>query len=259
MQQRVNFFIAGVQKGGTTALDAMLRQHPNIEMAKLKEVHFFDNDALDWSASDFVHLHSQFDWARQGVIRGEATPIYTYWPGALMRLKRYNSEARLIVGLRHPTFRAYSHWRMEVTRKAETMGFSEAIRIGRERILGSSSAVHRVYSYVERGFYDNQIRLLKALFPAEQLHFFRTDAMWARPDVELMRIEQFLGVEPRLLPSREYIVPLQSGATTAISAEDVRYLNETFQETIASLGRLTGLSFDDWESPDYVEPMRPDS
>lgn len=46
----VDFFIAGVQKGGTTALDAMLRAHPALQMAARKEVHFFDKDGLDRTA-----------------------------------------------------------------------------------------------------------------------------------------------------------------------------------------------------------------
>ncbi|MCA0448534.1 MAG: sulfotransferase, partial [Proteobacteria bacterium] len=40
---RVDFFIAGVQKGGTTALDHYLRDHPAIQMASVKEVHAFDD------------------------------------------------------------------------------------------------------------------------------------------------------------------------------------------------------------------------
>ena len=36
MTRRIDFMIAGVQKGGTTSLDAYLRQHPGISMAKKK-------------------------------------------------------------------------------------------------------------------------------------------------------------------------------------------------------------------------------
>ena len=42
MARRIDFIIAGVQKAGTTSLDAYLRQHPDICMAKKKEPHFFD-------------------------------------------------------------------------------------------------------------------------------------------------------------------------------------------------------------------------
>ena len=44
LERKVNFLIAGTQKGGTTALDEYLRKHPQICMSTKKEVHFFDED-----------------------------------------------------------------------------------------------------------------------------------------------------------------------------------------------------------------------
>jgi hypothetical protein len=96
-------------------------------MAKVKEVHFFDNEGLDWSKADYSPLHSNFLWDRVDQMRGEATPIYTYWPNALERLRNYNAEAKLIIGFRHPTYRAYSHWRMETGRNAESLDFIQCI------------------------------------------------------------------------------------------------------------------------------------
>ena len=40
----VDFIICGTQKGGTTALYAYLREHPEVCMAERKEVHFFDDE-----------------------------------------------------------------------------------------------------------------------------------------------------------------------------------------------------------------------
>jgi len=82
--ERVQFFIAGVQKAGTTALDSVLRDHPSIQMAGVKEVHHFDDDTIDWSAPDHGRLHAAYDWAAMGAVRGEATPITLYWPNALV-------------------------------------------------------------------------------------------------------------------------------------------------------------------------------
>jgi hypothetical protein len=47
-QARVGFYIVGVQKAGTTALDFFLRRHDAIEMAAGKEAHHFDNEKIDW-------------------------------------------------------------------------------------------------------------------------------------------------------------------------------------------------------------------
>ncbi len=44
--RKIDFVIGGCQKGGTSALDYYLRQHPEIGMAKGKELHFFDNENI---------------------------------------------------------------------------------------------------------------------------------------------------------------------------------------------------------------------
>ncbi|MBU3677355.1 MAG: sulfotransferase, partial [Chitinophagaceae bacterium] len=39
----LDFLIVGAQKSGTTARDRYLRNHPNIGLPNIKELHFFDN------------------------------------------------------------------------------------------------------------------------------------------------------------------------------------------------------------------------
>ena len=41
---RVDFFLIGVQKGGTTALATHFQKQPTIQMARVKEVHYFDDE-----------------------------------------------------------------------------------------------------------------------------------------------------------------------------------------------------------------------
>lgn len=253
--QRIDFFIAGVQKSGTTALDSFLRGHPSVQMASIKEVHFFDNEAVNWDAPAYGLLNDKFDWSSPDVLRGEATPIYTYWPNALHRLQRYNVYAKIIVGLRHPSMRAYSHWRMEMSRNADTLDFGAAIRSGRDRVEYASGGVHRVFSYVERGFYDAQVRKLLSLFPREQLHFFRTDRLFDELHGTLAAIEDFLEVERKLAPTQRYVVPLESSEVAELSSEDRIYLDHLFAPSIEATQSLTGLDLADWLSPHYTEPM----
>src|ERR1700759_4927096 len=100
-EDRVAFIIAGVQKGGTTALFDYLGEEPGLSLSREKEVHFFDDEAQDWAAPDYGAYHAQFA-ADEGRLRGEATPICLYWPNSLKRIRAYNSAMRLIVALRDP-------------------------------------------------------------------------------------------------------------------------------------------------------------
>ena len=255
--ERVQFFIVGAQKSATTALDQMLRQHPAIQMAGVKEPHVFDDETLDWTHPDYRLLHDLYDWDAAGIsLRGEATPIYLYWPQALERLHAYNPQARVIVGLRHPAFRAFSQWRMETKRASDTVRFEEAIGpAGRARVSRSPGGVHRVYSYVERGFYAGQIARLLGLFPREQVFVYRADHLWSDPERVLHGLQDFLGLERRLTPERRYIVPIDTSEYGRIPDAPRIQLLGLFRSDIEATAAVTGVDLGDWLDPAYDEAI----
>lgn len=258
--RRVDFFVIGVQKGGTTALDNFLRMHSCVQMATAKEAHFFDDENVeDWSRPPYRRFHKLFDWSTDNVIRGECTPIYIVWPGSMARLKNYNPSAKLIVGLRHPSFRALSQWRMNRLRGQEQRGFAESIA-DQDRAERSTTpgAAFRVYSYIERGMYDEQIERLFALFDRHQVHFFRTDHLWNDPATVLAAIEKFLGVEAQLhrVAKGTYIVPVDTRNIDYSPTVPPLELTDLFHRSIEHTSNLTGLDLSDWLMPQYREPMR---
>lgn len=255
----VNFFIAGVQKGGTTALDWHLRQHPKIQMAAVKEIHFFDDEFVDWKNADYTRLHQAFKNDAGGYLRGEATPIYTYWPASLERIKHYNRDAKFIVALRHPSLRAYSHWKMEVGRGSDTLSFCKAIDWEvRDRVRAAPRGVHRIFSYVERGFYSEQIERLIGLFPRKQVVFIRTDKLWSNPNRVLNQISDFLEVDRKLKSERSYIVTERAFSQKKIPIEARHALDQLFAHDIRRAAKRANINLDDWLDPAYEEPMRAD-
>jgi hypothetical protein len=257
---QVDFFVAGVQKGGTTALDQMLRRHSSIQMARVKEPHFFDNDAADWNNPDVRSYHDLFDRnAATGILRGEATPIYTFWPRAMERIAEYNPVAKVIMCLRHPSLRAHSHWRMEAARGKEELSFSEAIRVAEYASRSRDyETCQRVYSYLPRGFYAPQVRRLRALFPRQQLLFVRTDELWSKPNQVLAAISTFLGIEPFPSVDRStYHVPFENCLHSSVLKADRWYLDGLFAKDIDETEQLTGVWLSDWKDPGYREPMSP--
>jgi hypothetical protein len=249
----LNFFIVGTQKGGTTALDTYLRLSRHVQMPKVKEIHFFDNETIDWRRPDYQVLCDQFSWtAGSPPCRGEATPIYSYWPNALERLQHYNPRAKLIVCLRQPAFRAYSHWRMETRRGLETLSFEEAIAdVGRRRVRASKGGVHRVFSYVERGFYAPQIARLQRLFPRDQLLFLRTDELWDDPVRVIRRVHAFLGVPPPHSVERNYVTPHDTSDLGDIPERSLLTLNALYADDVERTSKLIGIDLDDWLAADY--------
>jgi hypothetical protein len=251
----VDFFVAGVQKGGTTALDALLRR-AGVAMALQKETHFFDDDGRDWTAPDYGELHKYFTPIGCAP-RGEATPIYSYWPNALERIAGYNPNAKIIFCLRHPSLRAHSQWRMETARGFEYLPFPKAIReAGRQRVRSSEGGVHRNFSYVERGFYSGQARRAISLFGWKHVLFIRTDVLWEAPSAVLSDVCKFLAIPHFARTHRsEYCVPVDARALGSIPWSDRRYLDELYKAEIQETAAVTGLDLNDWLHESYREPM----
>ncbi len=256
---KVDFFIVGVQKGATTALVEYLRDHSSLQIPAVKEVHFFDNENIDWQRPDYDQLHAYFCWDDPAVLaRGDATPITIYWPHAVERLHRYNPAARIVLILRHPTFRANSHWRMERVHEAEALDFGDAVsEIGRSRVRQAPSGADRNFSYVERSLYAGQVRRLLRYFPRRQILFLRTEDLWLETQKTITCVESFIGVPNQLEVASRYIVPVYTTQVGIMDSGVRAKLDSLFAPDIVETERLTGLDLSHWRRPDYQEPMLP--
>lgn len=241
MKPLVDLVVIGVQKAGTTALFDYLQEHPGFSLARTKEVHFFDDESVDWQSPDYGLYHQHFDLTT-GRVHAEATPIYIYWPNSLERLRAYNPAARLVLMLRDPVERAWSHWRMETSRGAESKPFAWCIREGRARLFESTPwGYHREFSYVERGFYGEQVERLFAIFPREQVLILTADELRGDPNAALKRVSDFAGAgAPPVVAHRDVHVGQQLGR---VNAADVQFLRQLYARDAARLADLTGVHF----------------
>lgn len=238
-ERKLDFLIAGVQKGGTTALWSFMKKHPQIQFGKQKELHFFDDESLDWSRPPLKLLHSQYECFGDKLL-GDSTPIYTYWPPSVSRIRDYNVGIKIIVILRNPIQRAFSHWRMEISRKAETLCFGKAIREGRRRVLHGTEIVgcHRVFSYVERGFYLEQLERLRSSFPSHQILLLRNSDLRRHHHETLDKVCDFLEVDRfQDYPPREVVFSKQTVGVDAMDTEDEVFLRRLYRSELEMLRR----------------------
>lgn len=253
--QPIDLFIIGAQKAGTTALHKLLSAHPQISMAPAKELHFFDNEERDWTTteySDLAHVLPAGDLP----VRGEATPIYSYWPNAIQRIKLLAPDSKLIMLLRHPVHRAYSHWKMEVARAQEPMSFEMATGAeGRRRIEKRGTKADRVFSYVERGFYSWQIKNLYDHFPKENVLLLLTDSLWEDQPSTIANIERFLGLKSGGLVAREYTVMANTDIGQTISPDTYRTLLNLYNADILETAEVSGFDLSHWLAADYREAV----
>lgn len=249
--RRIDLFVAGAQKCATTTLHAYLCQHPAMSPPVTKELHFFDNDQLDWGRPDYGALDRSFAPGDDGRMRYDATPIYGYWPPALGRIRSYHPGARLIFLFRDPLARAWSHWCMEFARGHEDMPFADAIRHGRARLARArrDDAAWRHFSYVERGYYGAQVARALRLFPRHQLLFLKTEDFARDHRATLARVAAFLGIAPFAdgPPLRENARAPCALPAWPTMADRALVLGE-MRHDLALFARLTGMDIREWRA-----------
>lgn len=205
-----DFYIIGTAKAGSTTLFKHLARHPQIERSFRKEVHYFDRNferGENWYRAHFP-FRAALDRGSSGRrrrITGEGTPYYVFHPCAAERIHALDARAKLILILRNPVERAYSHYQQNVNRDRETLSFEEAIedegkRIGGEveRLLSGELAYsfnHQHYSYVARGLYLKQIEDWLRFFPREQLLVLFTEELGSMPQRVMDETTGFLGID----------------------------------------------------------------
>lgn len=241
----VNFIICGAQKGGTSALDGYLREHPSICMADQKEVHFFDNDAMfQKNTVDYAQYHSFYKPQPTHKLVGEATPVYMYWHDAAKRMWQYNPELKLLIVLRNPIDRAYSHWNMQRTRKKDSLLFWDAIHQEAKRCKKNLPYQHRLYSYIDRGFYSEQLRRLFRFFPKENILILKNEYLRDEPEkclqqvCEFLEVEHYESVSHKEIHSRPY--------TSQMSEKEREYLRSVYEFDIRQVERMLDWDCSSW-------------
>jgi len=207
-----DYLVIGTKRGGTTSLQQYLTAHPDVlEPKAAKASHYFDvNHDKGWSWYR-AHFPRQ-SWmdnqraAGRPVVVGEASPYYCFHPLALGRIAEQLPSVRMIIVLRDPVERAWSHYSYEVARGNEELSFADAVDAEPARLAGVEERIRagaikddrhwRLHSYLRRGHYEEQIAAVHRLFPADQLHVVVSEELFARPLVVMNKVFDFLAVGP---------------------------------------------------------------
>jgi hypothetical protein len=248
-----DFLIIGAQKGGTTALYAYLRWHPQITGPSFKEVSFFDRHYARGEGWYRAHLPAR---PRHWLVRqrhgrwpavGEASPSYLFHPLAPQRVAGLMPSAKLIAVLRNPVDRAFSHYQHEVALGREQLSFEDALdredermRGEVERMLEDASYFSHAwwnYTYVARGRYAEQLERWFAAFPPEQLLVLLSEELLEQPAETYARVLDFLRVDRHTLRSFPRIFAREYDEMSAATRER---LEREFAEPNRRLAELLG-------------------
>jgi len=239
--------ILGAMKSGTSSLHYYLVQQPGVIEPLRKEVHYFDVNFDRGEAWYRAHF------GRVGVAGHnlDSSPYYLFHPAVPRRLQALLPQAKLIVLLRDPARRAYSHYWHERDKGREPLSFADAIDAEPERLGNSQqrladgslerSREHRHFSYLARGRYAEQLDRWFAVLPRGQFLILRFEDLARDPLGVLSVTLDFLGL-PRAATvrlearnTRRY--PPMDAATAARLRE---YFEPHNQRLESLLGRSMG-------------------
>ena len=102
-----NTFVIGPPRTGSTSVAAILGQHPDVLVSSPKESSF-----IDLEFRDGVKGYNKYFEARGQKILLDANPHVSWIPYCAERIHMICPHAKIIMTVRHPVERMYSHWRL---------------------------------------------------------------------------------------------------------------------------------------------------
>lgn len=169
---KVNFFIAGAPKSGTTSLYEYLCQHKEIEMCSIKEPDFFSCTALKKEQTYYgndpiqnLEKYNKLFSNKKDLLRGEASVSYLFYDDVAKKIKKYNEKAKIIIILRNPVDRAFSHYLMDYRLGLVSENFEDIIN----KRINHKNALLYYQQYVSVGEYYNQVERYINVFGPEKL------------------------------------------------------------------------------------------
>jgi hypothetical protein len=229
-----NFFIVGAAKCGTTSLYAYLKQHPQVYMSPMKEPHFFSPVAERNGPQRFVDVVTDrdaylalFEGAAGYPAVGEASTSYLGFEETADVIREQVPDARIIILLRDPIERAYSHYLMAVRNGLQNLPFHEVILREREDPrVGWGPAWHR-YTML---YYPGVKRYLDA-FGGERVLVLLTEDLKRDPRGVTRQAVEFLGLDPAPVEDLDlveehnpYRAPRNRLAQSVMASDAVRFV-----------------------------------
>ena len=207
-----DFLVIGAEKAGSSWLWRNLSAHPEIFMPLTKEIHFF-NKTRNWERGPSWYARFFAD-APPGTVRGEATPGYLYSEEAPSRIRELLPNAKLIVSLRDPVERAFSAYRMAISKLHIPPCPFE-------------TALDRYPFLIRNSLYSEALARYFQFFPRENMRILLFHEMMAHRPKTLAELYRFLGVqdcfeppglERRHAPSRDTRSSALNAAILGIAA-----------------------------------------
>lgn len=203
MKMKPNLFIVGAPKAGSSFLYEKLKVHPDLFFPATKELNYFSYKDLkessyykDFKIGDLIKYISLFKKGENCKYKVDASVSYFAYPDVVQRLYDFNPEAKIIIILRDPINRAFSHYLMD-----RRMGYAH--RSFLEYIDNEEAFSSHYHQYIHNSFFSKNIATYREVFGKNQVMVMKLENL----DNDISKLFSFLGIKDlsRTISSNEKI------------------------------------------------------
>lgn len=256
------FIIAGAPKCGTTALYRYLLSHPQVlaPSPPSYEIGYFSEHykhELDWYRAWFP-LGTTASWRSRhaggkAIVTCEHTPFYVMHPLAAERIAATLPGAKVIILLRNPVDRAFSHYQHEFRCRQESLGFREAVAMEDQRTagevarmqseLGYRSPEYARHAYLNQGEYRTKVERFFNQLGHDNIMIVQSERLFLQTQEVFDEVVDFLRLDPFRLNG---VKPFNAGSYASLGNVDPELAHELrnhFQSHNESLYSYLGIDF----------------
>lgn len=164
-ENKPNLFIVGAARCGTTSLHNYLKQIPGIYMSELKEPHFFSSEFLPDHYRNVINNEKDYRKLFEGItdekIIGETSPSYFWKYKVASKIYKFTPKGKIIIMLRDPIERAYSHYMMDFNKGIIKIKLKEML----EKLNSKKTiTLDMIPESIQQSFYHDAIKEYVEIF-----------------------------------------------------------------------------------------------
>ena len=231
--RKPNLFLVGAPKAGSSLLWTMLKDHKDIFFSTNpeKEINYFSYDELTHNSyyKDYK-VKSEYDYLK-AFKKGQSVKYlvdgsvsYFAYPSIPKKLYEFNSDAKIIVIVRDPVLRAFSHYNMDKRMGYVTEPFSEYL------MNKDNKYDQYLHQYIENSLYYKHVNNYLEYFDRNQLFILQLEKI----NDDFDRLCEFLDIEKLKLESNNERINTNKIPMNIISRtlQHNRYLATTLKKVI---------------------------
>lgn len=192
-QRKVNLFMVGAAKSGTSTIHKILASHPDVFAGPIKEPHYFAKEEF----KPHKELSKRVAFSEERYLENykaavdqkyliDSSVFYLYFEKSAQRIYDYNPDSKIIIVLRHPVDRLYSHYKMLRKDGATHLSFEQFIK---------NPIDNNQVDLIKQGFYSEAIKRYQSIFGKDKVLILKFDLVRKQEALKIV-LADFLELAP---------------------------------------------------------------